>query len=181
MAFATGVLFLSNNSAVHVTSEQFTMEYLFALGSAVVLTIVASNILSRLHPSTSSMDFPDTDAYLAHLKRRDRFVREEHVGFAAFNAFLAVALASKFGAPLWPTLALSVGFAGSWCLYRSLHRRSKPQMILWDMIDTKYLGLSLLVGTIAAVTTAMLLSVPVAVAIWPVSILVVCWLLLFPL
>ncbi|MDZ4834002.1 MAG: hypothetical protein SGJ27_09525 [Candidatus Melainabacteria bacterium] len=156
------------------------MEYLVALGCVVVLTIFASMILSRLHPASSSMDFESIDAYTEHLTKRDRFVREEQILFAGFNTALGVAIGTGFSAAALPALTLVVGISAAWSVYRLLKRRD-DQMLLWDKVDMKFLGISLLVGIAVAVATALLIALPVSVASLPVFIYAVAWLLLFPL
>ncbi len=136
------------------------MEYLFALIAVVVMTFVSGWILDKI--------------------ASDIYFREQHVFFAGFNTVVAVAVSSWFSAPLLPVIALAGGTFGAWCVYRLCHRRP-DQMILWDKIDMRFLGLAVLVGIGAACLTASLLSVPMLGALWPLFVMVVGWLLLFPL
>jgi hypothetical protein len=156
------------------------MEFLFAIVMVVVMTVLAGFILDKLHPATSSLDFANNDAYFAHLEKRDRFFREEHLGFAALNTVVAVAVASALDwGVLLPTLALTGATFVSWCAFRFFHRRP-DQMVLWDKVDMNKLFASLAIGIAAAVMVALATSVGLT-ALWPVSIFVIAWLLLFPL
>lgn len=136
------------------------MEYLYALIALVVLTFAAGWILDKI----SSPEY----------------FREQHVLFAGINMVIAVVVSTWFSELLLPSLALAVGTFGSWCLYRICYRR-KDQMVLWDKVDIRFLGLALIVGIIASVLTCSLTAVPGEAVFFPVEVLVVAWLLMFPI
>lgn len=159
------------------------MEYLIALVSVVVLTIIGSMLLNKLHPACSSMDFESNDAYFKYLERRDRFFQEEHTVLAAINTVIAVGLASWFAGTaatvMLPTLAFAFATFATWSLLRFAFRRP-DQMVRWDNVDMAKLGIALAVGIAVGVTVCVALSLSVS-GLWSVPIFAFAWLLLFPL
>jgi len=159
------------------------MEYLIALVSVVLLTIVGGVLLDKLHPACSSMDFESNDAYFKYLERRDRFFQEEHTGLAAINTVIAVGLASlyagTFGSVMMPTFAFAFATFACWSLLRFSFRRP-DQMVRWNGGDMTKLGISVGVGIAAGVLVCVALSVSVF-GLWSVPIFAFAWLLLFPL
>lgn len=152
----------------------------FAVGLVCMigLTIAMGSISSALHPACSSMDFADNDAYYAHLERRDRFFREEHVGMAGLNTVITYAVLTLFGWSAFIPAATVVGVTFlTWCLLRLCIRRSK-QMILWDSPDKLMLLAAMAVGVGAGAFVVGSLG---TVVLAPAAIFFVCWLLLFPL
>lgn len=158
------------------------MSILVAFVCLIVFTLVLGSIASRLHPACSSMDFPSNDAYFAHLKRRDRFFLEEHVGMAALNTVATFGILAylDLGA-----LLPAVAFAGtaflSWCTLRLSIRRKTEQMFLWDGLDKTMLCVAIVCGAIAAVVAAGALGLPLQAVIYPAIYFVLAWLVLFPL
>lgn len=154
------------------------MEIIVGIVCIIALTLAMGSLASALHPASSSMDFADNDAYYAHLERRDRFFREEHVLMAGLNTVITYGVLSFFGWSAFIPAATVVGATFlTWCLLRLCIRRSK-QMILWDRPDKFMLIASVLVGIGAGAFVVGSLGSVVLVS---AAIFFVCWLLLFPL
>ena len=158
------------------------MSILVAFVCLIVFTVVLGLIASLLHPACSSMDFPSNDAYFAHIKRRDRFFLEEHMGMAALNTV------ATFGILAYLDLGAflpAVAFAGtaflSWCALRLTVRRKTAQMLLWDRLDKKMLFGAIVCGAIAGVLAASALGLPLQAVLYPAIYFVLAWLVLFPL
>lgn len=147
------------------------MSIVVAAVCIIVLTVIAIVILSRLHPPCSSLDFPDNNAYFAHIERRDRFVYEEQAAFAAINSAITVAVLARFDLiQILPAVSVICAALAVCVLLHLAFRRLPPVSVI---------VLAVAVGVVAG------LYVPTALALGSVFgavvIFGVCWLLLYPL
>jgi|AGTN01.3.fsa_nt_gi hypothetical protein len=142
------------------------MELVVSIVAVLVMTFLSGGVLSRVY---------DGDG-------EPRFFSETHVGVAAVNALVVGGLlAFFFQMSLVPVLAVPLLMVASWCSVRVVAKRT-GQMIIWDKIDVRRLGLCLLVGVFATYIISSVLGVPPGFG--PLNMGLVyaaCWALLFPI
>ncbi|MBY0359547.1 MAG: hypothetical protein K2W82_16200 [Candidatus Obscuribacterales bacterium] len=151
--------------------------FVLSVVGVIALVFIGGDVLGRLHPAVSSTEFPDLDAYFAHLKRRDRWVREEHIAWALLSGGLIATLNALWHGgsilPVWigMGLVLAVWFVLTHCLLRRTNHR------LYDAMDLSVLGISLFSSFLVALVLGLAGGLLVAAFVMAA----VVWALLFPM
>ncbi len=151
--------------------------YVVSALSVVGMTFIGMYILNWCHPALSMKDFVNVDALLDHKIKRDRFFREEQLGWAALNVVASVALAFGFSELTLLTFVLVTGIFVSWLLHRALCPRPM-QLFFWDSVDIHVLAIALLIGSTAALVTASVIAIPFAMVGWPIFLFTLAWVML---
>lgn len=159
------------------------MNMLFALSVVGTIALVALSgyLLSALHPASSSMDFENNDAYFAHIERRDRYFREEHL-FAALvsGGLIGILNACWHGVSVVPLLSGIMGVAFAWPLW-TYQVYPHQSMFMYGKKDMSNLGLSFVSGGLIGFVVSLILGV----SLWPLVVsgvvAAVVWCLLFPM
>lgn len=153
------------------------MFFILSVVGTIALVFVGDDVLRRLHPAVDYADFPNAEAYYAHLKRRTRWFREEHIGWALLSGGLIASLNAWWNGgsilPLWlgMGMVLAVWSLLTHCVFRRQGHR------LYDSQDLQVLGISLL----SALLFAMLIGVAGGSLTVSFIVAFAVWALLFPM
>lgn len=142
------------------------MEIVVSIVVIVVMTLLSGAVLGKLY---------DGDG-------EPRFFSESHVCAAAVNTLVVGGLlAYFFQMSLVPVLAVPLFMVASWGGVRVLARR-QGQMMIWDKVDVRRLGLCLMVGIFATYVLSSLLGIPPGLGPLGMGLtFAACWALLFPI